>query len=50
MADPPEGAYGRVTNPERFASLIPAANVLIADVGRRFDVAVDVLPGTGAAA
>ncbi|WP_370180616.1 DUF6226 family protein [Rhodococcus wratislaviensis] len=50
MADPPEDAYRRVTNPERFASLIPAAEVLIADLGRRFDVAVDVLPRTGAAA
>ncbi|WAM16217.1 DUF6226 family protein [Rhodococcus sp. JS3073] len=41
MEDPPEDAYGRVTNPERFASLIPAAEVLIADLGRRFDVVVD---------
>ncbi|WP_241961776.1 DUF6226 family protein [Rhodococcus opacus] len=37
MEDPPEDAYGRVTNPERFASLIPAAEALIADLGRRFD-------------
>lgn len=40
MEDPPEDAYGRVTNPERFAPLIPAAEDLIVDLERRFIVTV----------
>lgn len=40
MDDPPEEAYGRVTNPERFAPLIPAAEELISDLARRFDVTI----------
>ncbi len=40
MKDPPEEAYGRVTNPQRFAPLIPAADKLVADLVRRFDVTV----------
>ena len=44
MDDPPAEAYGRVTNPERFAALIPAAQKLITDLGRRFDVTVTRVP------
>ncbi|WP_213571341.1 DUF6226 family protein [Rhodococcus sp. USK13] len=40
MENPPEEAYGRVTNPGRFAPLIPAAETLIADLQRRFAVTV----------
>ncbi|MGG7100718.1 DUF6226 family protein [Rhodococcus sp. 24CO] len=40
MDDPPEEAYGRVTNPERFTPLIPAAEELISDLARRFDVTI----------
>lgn len=40
LEDPPEEAYGRVTNPERFAPLIPAAEDLVADLEHRFDVIV----------
>ncbi|EID77478.1 DUF6226 family protein [Rhodococcus opacus] len=40
VEDPPAEAYGRVTNPERFAPLLPAAEDLIADLERRFDVSV----------
>ncbi|SNT00503.1 hypothetical protein SAMN05421642_10838 [Rhodococcoides kyotonense] len=45
VEDPPEEAYGRVTNPERFAPLVPAAEELIADLQRRFDVTVTLGPG-----
>ncbi|MBJ8342516.1 hypothetical protein JGU71_26860 [Antrihabitans sp. YC3-6] len=38
--DPPEEAYGRVTNPQRFAPLVPAATTLAADLERRYDVTV----------
>ncbi|WP_185993096.1 DUF6226 family protein [Rhodococcus sp. KBS0724] len=40
MDDPPEEAYGRVTNPERFAPLMPAAEELIRDLASRFDVTI----------
>ncbi len=40
LEDPQEEAYGRVTNPERFAPLIPAAENLVIDLERRFDVIV----------
>lgn len=40
MEDPPDEAYERVTNPERFAPLLPAAESLVADLGRRFEVTV----------
>ncbi|TQC48026.1 hypothetical protein EEB14_17470 [Rhodococcus sp. WS4] len=40
MEDPPAEAYGRVTNPDRFAPLIPAAEDLITDLKRRFEVTV----------
>lgn len=46
MEDPPEDAYGRVTNPQRFAPLIPAANDLISELERRFDVTVTRGPAT----
>jgi len=29
-ADPPEGSYSRVTEPERFAVVVEAADVLVA--------------------
>lgn len=44
VEEPPEEAYERVTNPERFAPLIPAAEKLIADLERRFDVTVTRAP------
>lgn len=40
MEDPPDDAYGRVTNPQRFAPLIPATNQLISDLERQFEVTV----------
>ena len=40
MEDPPDEAYERVTNPERFAPLVPAAENLVADLERRFEVIV----------
>ncbi|NMN97170.1 DUF6226 family protein [Antrihabitans stalactiti] len=40
MEDPPDEAYERVTNPERFAPLLPAAENLVADLERRFEVIV----------
>ncbi|RZL78835.1 MAG: hypothetical protein EOP32_20930 [Rhodococcus sp. (in: high G+C Gram-positive bacteria)] len=40
MEDPPAEAYGRVTNPARFAPLIPAAEDLIADLERPIEVTV----------
>ncbi|MDP8017633.1 DUF6226 family protein [Prescottella equi] len=46
MNEPPPEAYGRVTNPERFAPLIPAAEALIADLKHRFEVTVTRGPAT----
>ncbi|CRK51949.1 conserved hypothetical protein [Rhodococcus sp. RD6.2] len=40
MEGPPQEAYGRVTNPQRFAPLIPAAEELVADLELRFEVTV----------
>lgn len=40
VEDPPAEAYGRVTNPERFAPLIPAAEDLITNLEHRFEVTV----------
>ena len=40
MGDPPEDAYGLVTNPERFAPSISAADELIRDLVSRFDVTI----------
>ncbi|MFC9764183.1 DUF6226 family protein [Rhodococcus jostii] len=40
VEDPPAEACGRVTNPERFATLIPAAEDLITNLERRFEVTV----------
>jgi len=36
-----DSAYGRVTNPERFAMLHQAAQELVADLRRRFDIVVE---------
>lgn len=40
VENPPQEAYGRVTNPQRFAPLIPVAEELISDLERRFEVTV----------
>lgn len=40
MDVPPDEAYGRVTNPERFGLLHEVADQLIADLAERFDVTV----------
>lgn len=39
--DPPDEAYGRVTNPERYRVLHDVADELIADLARTFDVQVE---------
>jgi hypothetical protein len=41
LAGPPEEAYGRVTNPERFAPLHAIARELLDDLRQRFDVTAD---------
>lgn len=46
MEDPPEEAYGRVSNPQRFAPLLPAADTLVADLVERFEVTVTRGPAT----
>src|SRR4051794_30351497 len=43
MLDPPEEAYGRVTNPERYAAVLDAAHDLVTELVRDFDV--DVITG-----
>lgn len=39
--DPPDEAYGRVTNPERYRVLHEVADDLIVDLARTFDVQVE---------
>jgi hypothetical protein len=43
MPDPRDEAYGRVTNPERYAVVLDAARELVAELVRDFDV--DVITG-----
>nr|WP_281282350.1 DUF6226 family protein [Rhodococcus oryzae] len=47
MDSPPPDAYDRVTNPERFAVLHPAARAMVEDLERRFDVQVERGEGGG---
>ncbi len=42
-----ESAYGRVTNPERFATLHGAVHELVADLRQRFDVLVEPVEPEG---
>ncbi|WP_052059917.1 DUF6226 family protein [Rhodococcoides fascians] len=48
MEDPQAEAYGRVTNPERFAPVIEAAESVVADLNCRFDVIVTRGPAPSA--
>lgn len=42
-----DSAYGRVTNPERFAALHRATDALVADLRQRFDVLVEPVAPEG---
>ncbi len=42
-----DSAYGRVTNPERFAALHQATDELVADLRQRFDVLVEPVAPEG---
>ncbi|AOD24694.1 hypothetical protein IM25_23805 (plasmid) [Rhodococcus sp. p52] len=46
MEDPPDQAYGRMSNPQRFAPLLLAADTLVADLAERFEVTATRGPAT----